>query len=164
MIDVPIHRFPCDLTAAGPDQQTGVVRPQSDRVVLPIRGVDIIDGDSIAVEFGVRQTVRLQGIDTPEKRKPNEAEAADVARRAVNHWYVEHQPVLIVWSGYDKFGGRNLGDVIGRDGTSLSQWLLSRRLARPYHGERKQPWSQQDLDLIVAQAGDFPAEPAEGKQ
>jgi endonuclease YncB( thermonuclease family) len=41
--------------------------------------------------------------------------------------------------GWDKFGGRVLGDII-LDGQSLRASLITNGFAREYYGEEKQSW------------------------
>jgi endonuclease YncB( thermonuclease family) len=41
--------------------------------------------------------------------------------------------------GWDKFGGRVLGDIIV-DGQSVRAGLIANGLAREYYGEAKQSW------------------------
>jgi endonuclease YncB( thermonuclease family) len=46
---------------------------------------------------------------------------------------------FVVIYGWDKFGGRVLGDLI-LDGQSLRAQLIANGLAREYYGEAKQSW------------------------
>lgn len=109
-----------------------------------VKVVEIYDGDTIFIDlpdqhplFGKRMGVRIVGIDTPElktkdaceKKRGQEAKAvlADLLGKA--------KRVDIVNVEKDKFF-RILGTVLA-DGHSVSNDLIQRRLAYPYHGERK---------------------------
>jgi endonuclease YncB( thermonuclease family) len=45
----------------------------------------------------------------------------------------------VVLYGWDKFGGRVLGDILV-NGQSVRQGLIANGLAREYYGEAKQSW------------------------
>jgi endonuclease YncB( thermonuclease family) len=84
--------------------------------------------------------VRIEGIDTPEARSPcaDERRLAGMARdflaeRVLNKEVALHRVV------YDKFGGRVRAEISDAQG-SVGEALLSAGLARPYHGEQRQPW------------------------
>jgi len=47
----------------------------------------------------------------------------------------------VILYGWDKFGGRVLGDII-LDGQSLRSMLIQNGFAREYFGEAKQSWCQ----------------------
>jgi endonuclease YncB( thermonuclease family) len=136
-----------------------VAPPQClDTLTTPLAGRERIDGDSFRLRWEVAEIARVAGIDCPELSKPEQAAAAEVAARAADWWIAHHQPIDWEWVGFDKFGGRQLFRAVAADGSNLGAWLLSRKLAKPYHGEKKQPWTQDELDAILAQANDFPAE------
>jgi endonuclease YncB( thermonuclease family) len=42
---------------------------------------------------------------------------------------------------YDKFGGRVRAEISDADG-DIARALIAEGLARPYHGERRQPWCE----------------------
>ena len=131
------------------------------RFGMPVKRVKVIDGDTLLLTFEVEEYIRLNGIDAPERRVPDEAAAAEVVKRAVEWWWRQQTAVSIDPVDYDKFGQRLIGTVSGDWGEwgRLEPWLLSRRLARPYNGERKTMWTEGELSVILAQANDFPAEP-----
>ncbi len=136
---------------------TMTAQPPSVSFGLPARIVRVVDGDTLLCEATLQEYVRLDGIDTPEKRVPEQAAAAEVVRRAVIWWFGRQSRVSITPVAYGKFGQR-LRCTVSGDGGGLDTWLLSRRLARPYHGERKTAWTEGELSVILAQANDFPAE------
>ncbi len=110
----------------------------------------VIDGDTVQFdapflpeELGKSLSLRILGVDTPEKgfRAQCEKEAA-LAERAseftnrVVFSATKHQIVIKKW---DKFGGRVLGDLL-LDGVSLKDLLISNGFAVPYNGAKKPNW------------------------
>jgi len=113
----------------------------------------VIDGDTveIAVDFlplplPPKLSIRVIGIDTPEKapRAQCEAEAkkAVEATRFTKRAVAEATKTEVYLLKWDKYGGRVLGSVVF-DGVSLSDSLISAGLARPYKGEAKQSWCEE---------------------
>jgi endonuclease YncB( thermonuclease family) len=113
----------------------------------------VIDGDTveIAVDFlpaplPPKLSIRVMGIDTPEKapRAQCEAEAkkAVEATRFTKRAVAEATKTEVYLFKWDKYGGRVLGSVVF-DGVSLSDSLISAGLARPYNGEAKQSWCEE---------------------
>ena len=112
----------------------------------------VIDGDTveIAVDFlpsplPPKLSIRVMGIDTPEKapRAKCEAEAkkAVEATRFTQRAVAEAKEVDIHIKSWDKYGGRVLGMVV-LDGNGLSEMLIDAGLARPYKDEAKQSWCE----------------------
>jgi endonuclease YncB( thermonuclease family) len=87
--------------------------------------------------------VRVFGVDTPEKgfrgqcdsEKARGEAASEFTKNAVKSTK-KHQVILYGW---DKFGGRVLGDMI-LDGVSLRAELIRNGFAREYYGDAKQSW------------------------
>lgn len=114
---------------------------------IPAEVLDIVDGDTITVRaiiwLGqvVETSVRVDGMDAPELRArcPQERELAeaarDMARRLIGPSLVSLMDVQP-----DKYGGRVRARILTTGGTDLSEALIKAGLARPYHGERRQPW------------------------
>lgn len=108
------------------------------------------DGDTIVIAapflpapLKPELSVRIYGVDTPEKgfrgqcdREKAAGEAATVFAKNAVKKTTKHQVVLYGW---DKFGGRVLGDII-LDGNSLRQLLISNGHAREYYGDAKKSW------------------------
>jgi endonuclease YncB( thermonuclease family) len=83
------------------------------------RVVGITDGDTITVLHDNRaETVRLMGVDAPEKRQPY----GDRARRFTADLAFD-RTVTVLTSGRDR-NGRLLGEVVLPDGRSLNQELV----------------------------------------
>jgi endonuclease YncB( thermonuclease family) len=112
----------------------------------------VIDGDTveIAVDFlpdplPPKLSIRVLGIDTPEKapRAQCEAEAKKAAEASAftKSAVAMAQSVEIQIEKWDKYGGRVLGNVL-LDGHSLSDMLIGAGLARPYKGEAKTSWCE----------------------
>jgi micrococcal nuclease len=112
--------------------------------------VDVKDGDTVVFEadflpppFKQELSLRVYGVDTPEKapraKCVQEAEKGLAATQFTKKVVAESHSHTIVLYGWDKFGGRVLGDVL-LDGKSLREMLIQQNLARPYFGEAKQSW------------------------
>ena len=87
--------------------------------------------------------VRVFGVDTPEKSfraqcesEKQRGEAASVFTKNAINSTQKHQVMLYGW---DKFGGRILGDII-LNGVSLRAELIKNGFAREYFGDAKQSW------------------------
>jgi endonuclease YncB( thermonuclease family) len=87
--------------------------------------------------------VRIFGVDTPEKghraQCPQENERALVASKFTTQAIQSHPKHQVTIYGWDKFGGRILGDILV-NGQSIRQGLITNGLAREYYGEAKQSW------------------------
>ena len=112
--------------------------------------VRVSDGDTIVIAapflpapLKPELAVRIFGVDTPEKghraQCPSEnargQAASEFTKKAVSA-STQRQVVLYGW---DKFGGRVLGDII-LNGQSLRTMLIKNGFAREYFGEAKQSW------------------------
>jgi len=108
----------------------------------------IVDGDTVDVRaqiwLGQNLTVRVRidGVDAPETRSDCADErrlalaARDyLARRLLN------KEIRLIRVMYDKFGGRVRAEISDADG-DIARALIAEGLARPYHGERRQPWCE----------------------
>ncbi|EWY42419.1 nuclease [Skermanella stibiiresistens SB22] len=107
----------------------------------------MFDGDTIEVRIAVWldqeivTRVRIEGIDTPEKRGKcqREKDMAEQARQMTESLVAE--PIVILRDiQHDKYGGRVRARVSTLDGQDLGQRLIEAGLARPYRGEARQPW------------------------
>jgi endonuclease YncB( thermonuclease family) len=116
---------------------------------------DVYDGDGVYeafVDMGLNifsfQKIRLAGVDTPEL-KGYHKEAGRVVRDYVRS-LILNQVVIIKTTKKGKYG-RWLADV-EVNGIDLAQVLIDNRLAKKYHGNKKEKWTQKQLDSIVANA------------
>jgi len=110
----------------------------------------VSDGDTVVIAapflpapLKPQLAVRIFGVDTPEKgfrgqcdKEKAAGEAASMFTKDAVKKTTKHQVVLYGW---DKFGGRVLGDIL-LDGYSLRQLLISNGHAREYYGDAKKSW------------------------
>lgn len=110
----------------------------------------VIDGDTVEFEakflpdpLTKRLSVRIYGIDTPEKGSRAKCEKEMIAGKTATEFarssIASATVVQIQLRGWDKYGGRVLGDVI-LDGIPLSTSLVNAGHARPYFGGAKRSW------------------------
>jgi endonuclease YncB( thermonuclease family) len=108
------------------------------------------DGDTVVISapflplpLKPELAVRIYGVDTPEKgfRAKCEAENArgQSASTFTKHLIGNSTRNQVTLYGWDKFGGRVLGDII-LDGKSLRSELIQNGFAREYYGDAKQSW------------------------
>jgi endonuclease YncB( thermonuclease family) len=87
--------------------------------------------------------VRVYGVDTPEKgfrgQCDSEKQRGEAASAFTKNAIASTQRHQVVLYGWDKFGGRVLGDII-LNGTSLRAELIKNGFAREYYGDAKQSW------------------------
>ena len=112
--------------------------------------IRITDGDTVVIAapflpapLKPELAVRVFGVDTPEKgfrgqcdSEKQRGEAASVFTKNAIASTQKHQVILYGW---DKFGGRVLGDII-LNGVSLRAELIKYGFAREYYGDAKQSW------------------------
>lgn len=112
--------------------------------------IRITDGDTVVIAapflpapLKPELAVRVFGVDTPEKgfrgqcdSEKQRGEAASVFTKNAIASTQKHQVILYGW---DKFGGRVLGDLI-LNGVSLRAELIKNGFAREYYGDAKQSW------------------------
>jgi len=106
----------------------------------------IVDGDTVDVRariwLGQSLTVRvrIEGVDAPETR----SDCADERRLAIDARdfltrRLLNREITLLRVVYDKFGGRVRAEISDTEG-NIGQALLAAGLARPYRGERREPW------------------------
>jgi endonuclease YncB( thermonuclease family) len=119
-------------------------------VVYDTQVIRVSDGDTIVIAapylpapLKPELAVRIFGVDTPEKghraQCPQENDRALVASRFTTQAIQSSNKHQVVIYGWDKFGGRILGDIIV-NGQSIRQGLIANGLAREYYGDAKQSW------------------------
>ena len=110
------------------------------------------DGDTVVISapflpapFKPELAVRIFGVDTPEKghraQCPSEDQRGQAASAFTKNAVATSQKHQVILYGWDKFGGRVLGDMI-LNGVSLRADLIKNGYAREYFGEAKQSWCQ----------------------
>ncbi len=110
--------------------------------------VRVIDGDTIELDVHVwpqltqRINLRLDGVNTPEKRGSPECEKA-LARQAsdfTNQFIGEASTVRLHSVRHGKYAGRALGRIEIPGKGFIGPALIEAGLAREYHGGARQPW------------------------
>jgi micrococcal nuclease len=114
----------------------------------------VTDGDTVVIAapflpapFKPELAIRVFGVDTPEKgfRAQCESEkqrgeaASAFTKNSINQAAAQGGKFQVTMYGWDKFGGRVLGDLL-INGQSLRAALISNGFAREYYGEAKQSW------------------------
>jgi endonuclease YncB( thermonuclease family) len=111
----------------------------------------VIDGDTVVIEapflpkeLGDHISVRILGVDTPEKAFRAKCELENTKGVAATLFTDNEvhaaKEIKVVLKGWDKYGGRALGDVI-LDGVPLSMKLIQKGYAVPYSGKgKKKDW------------------------
>jgi micrococcal nuclease len=139
------------LLAAASDEagsNSPVLRVAADGLEGPVSAVvqRVVDGDTIEVRAAIwlgetlTVRVRIDGVDAPElkARCPEERQLALEARDFLVR-RLDGAAVKLTQVGYDKYGGRVRTHVTDARG-DVANALLASGLARPYHGERREPW------------------------
>ena len=116
----------------------------------------VTDGDTVVIAapflpkpLKPELAIRGFGVDTPEKGHramcPSEAQRGEAAsaftKNAINQAAAAGGKFQVTMYGWDKFGGRVLGDLL-INGQSLRAALIANGFAREYYGEAKQSWCQ----------------------
>jgi micrococcal nuclease len=113
----------------------------------------VIDGDTVEIdapflpkELGNHLSIRVLGVDTPEKGHRAKCELernkADSASLFTTNEVRVAKEIKIIIKGWDKYGGRILGDLV-LDGIPLSTKLIQKGFAVPYSGKgQKKDWCQ----------------------
>jgi len=114
---------------------------------LPI--VSVADGDTIRTRISTMPeslqnfSVRLRGIDTPEKGHRAQCEKeSKLGEKATVHVITivgKAKTMKVSNCSHDKFGGRIVCNV-EVNGTDIAQSLLKANLAKPYSGGKKESW------------------------
>jgi endonuclease YncB( thermonuclease family) len=114
--------------------------------------IRVNDGDTVVISapflpapLKPELAVRVYGVDTPEKgfraQCPSEDQRGQAATAFTKNAVASTQRHQVILYGWDKFGGRVLGDLI-LNGVSLRAELIKNGFAREYFGEAKQSWCQ----------------------
>jgi len=112
--------------------------------------VRVNDGDTVVIAapflpapLKPELAVRIFGVDTPEKgfraQCPSEDQRGQAATAFTKNAVATTQKHQVILYGWDKFGGRVLGDLI-LNGVSLRAELIKNGYAREYFGDAKQTW------------------------
>ena len=110
----------------------------------------VSDGDTVVISapflpapLKPELAIRIFGVDTPEKghraQCPSEDARGKAATQFTTNAVASAQKRQVVLYGWDKFGGRVLGDIL-LNGQSLRTMLIQNGFAREYFGDAKQSW------------------------
>ena len=110
----------------------------------------IIDGDTVRVDAGAdfpgelaALSVRIRGIDTPEKggraKCDSERARGQAATAFTSQAIAGARSIVIRDPEWGKWAGRVIAEVL-LDGRSLAAALLAAGLARPYDGGKRASW------------------------
>ena len=108
--------------------------------------VKVLDGDTLKLDVAIwpgltqRISLRLNGIDTPEKRgsPPCEKELAKIATEFTRQ-FVSGGLVVVTSVSLGKYAGRALGSV-SVEGKDLVEALINAGHGRPYDGGARGSW------------------------
>ena len=114
--------------------------------------IRVSDGDTIVISapylpapLKPQLAVRIFGVDTPEKGHRAQCESERAQGEKASAWTKDlvksGKKFQVVLYGWDKFGGRVLGDILV-DGKSVRQGLIAAGLAREYYGDKKKSWCE----------------------
>ena len=119
--------------------------------------VSVHDGDTcrLLLDLGFRikfvVDVRIHNIDTPELFGVSKA-AGLVAKAALEKWLAARTGRLRFLSeGFDKYGGRWVGgiyEMTTKEGAA--EYLVERKLAHLYDGNKKTPWTAEELAFAAS--------------
>lgn len=112
--------------------------------------IRVNDGDTVVISapflpspLKPELAVRIFGVDTPEKghraQCPSEDQRGQAATQFTKNAVNAAAKRQVILYGWDKFGGRVLGDII-LNGQSLRTMLIQNGFAREYYGDAKQSW------------------------
>ena len=117
----------------------------------------VYDGDTVKVVldrgFGDFKhiSVRLYGIDTPEKRG-QQAPAGKLVQQVVEGFLKDaerNHSLYVVAITKDKYAGRVVGDIFWKDKQgvehSLADYLTKHMLGKRYLGSTKEEWTEEQL-------------------
>lgn len=120
-----------------------------ERIAGPLAAevLEVLDGDTVAVRLhiwlgqSIETFVRIDGIDTPEKRGKCDAERekAQEARNALAA-LLHDKKVYLSDIRHGKYAGRVLAKASTASGTDIAQTLVSLGHARPYRGGKRAGW------------------------
>lgn len=104
-----------------------------------VPAIAVVDGDTVRLGD---ERIRIIGLDAPELHGKCRAERrlAERARDRLAELLATDDVVIIRAGRPDKY--RRTLAVIRADGLDVARVLIQERLARPYHGERRQSWCE----------------------
>lgn len=112
--------------------------------------IKVLDGDTIKLDVSDKEplikklglSVRIKGIDTPEKGGDAQCEKENALGQKATKFttdLVGNKELLLSDIKWDKYGGRIVANV-KVEGVDIAEELLKKGLARVYNGEKKKSW------------------------
>jgi micrococcal nuclease len=120
--------------------------------------VRVVDGDTIEIlidlgfNVSYKETVRLNGIDSPESRTSNKLEkqaGLKVKQFLIDN--IEGKTIYTKTIKADEKYGRYLAEIYlnETDTKSLNQIMIEKGYVRTYNGKAKIAWTDEELNKIV---------------
>lgn len=114
----------------------------------------VIDGDTIQVlthfeNFSIKQTVRLNRIDTPEKFGKYKIIGLAV-KQFVNNIIRNYNNKIIIHAIKKDMYGRVIAEVFFHDNTNLNDILIQNKVCKSCYGKRNE-WNTQELNEVFKQ-------------
>jgi micrococcal nuclease len=128
------------------------------RFYYEARVTEVVDGDTIGVTIDLglnnlyRTRLRLNGIDTPEVWRPStklEKIAGDLVAKHLSDLILD-KDIIIKTEKNSKYG-EYLADLFftEADEVSINRLFLQEEIARFYIGDKKIPWTEEQLNKII---------------
>lgn len=134
--------------------------------IIDARVIDVYDGDTCTVIFEyyggyLKTKLRILGVDTPEVRLRGEIKNTEIGQleqlagkyvKEKVQGLIQSKIIQIRMDKHDKYGGRINGMVFlpnECDYTTLTEYLLDKKYAKPYNGGKKEAWTEGELNYIL---------------
>lgn len=126
--------------------------------MIDARVAKVVDGDTIKVvimmgDCPLMVSIRVIGVDCPESTKAKaksvlEMNAGNAVKQHIYSLLTVGELVMVKLIKKDMYC-RFDGDIY-RNGCSLSEYLLTNRLAKAYGGAKKEDWKDDELNHIIS--------------
>jgi len=147
----------------------GMTEPVQPRFCNPLKDntYRVIDCDTVEVllDRGWQETkltaLRILGTDAPESTTRQdllEREAGKLVAKVTEKWMASHGGAMFYASSEvrPKYSGRTIGRIWPEGGletgNELSAFLLAGGFVRAYYGTKREDWSAEELNPIIAKA------------
>lgn len=133
---------------------------------IPAKVVSVYDGDTCTIiypygkEF-LKTKIRVSGVDTPELSVRGEtrgSELGELEEKAALHVknvvqnLIEGKIIDVKMNKFDKYGGRVNGNIFLPEDCgyeTLTEFLVVKKYAREYSGQKKENWTKEELEYIL---------------
>lgn len=114
------------------------------------------DGDTtsllinIGMDVYIEKDCRLMGLDAPEVSTKNllEKSAGNKVQQILSKFIFQKQITIYVYEDVNEKFGRPLIQI-EVDGVCINDYLVSNSLAKSYIGDKKTPWTDEQLNKIL---------------